>query len=185
MIRGSLNSSLDLGEFSSLAVTEGLVLDRRLSAVVAHGLVASLDVLSEILHTLRITDRPPGTDIDVERATFSAQALVLQSGLQVILTHSSAAFANAATAFALAGRALHHIGEDDSAAVFEGLVRSAAVLRTGLSAVVLGLSASATAGRNHLPPLRSALSVSNFLERGVRGVGPEGEQVRVPDVLRG
>lgn len=153
---------------SPLAAPIGLVLDRQLSGVIAHGLVASLDLLSETLRTLRTTDRPLGTDIDVCRAAFSAQALVFQSGLQVILTHSSAAFANAATAFALAGRAMHHIDQDDSTAVFEGLIRFAAVLKTGLSALVLGLSPSAVAGRSLRPPPRSALTVSNFLEHGVR-----------------
>lgn len=165
----------------------GLVLDRQLSGVIAHGLVACLDVLSEALHTLRtISDRRSGTDIDVLYTAFSAQVLVFQSGLHVILTHSSPAFADAATTFALAGRALHRVDRMDTALVFEGLVRSSAVLRTGLSAMVLGLSSSAMVGRRQLPPLKSLLSQSNFLERGVRTIEALGDRsVGSPDAVIG
>lgn len=121
--------------------TFDLDLDVEVAAVVAHGLVNSLAVLSGSLHTLHsFRDSLSPVELDLTHAAFNAQGHVLQSGLETIRVHMSQPFAQAATAVGLATRALRSVAEEDAEAVLAGLLRSVEVLRSGLLAATRGLS---------------------------------------------
>jgi hypothetical protein len=114
--------------------------ERQLAAVVAHGLINSLAVVSGAAHTvITYGDRLPPTDRDAMLCAIARGAEHFDAELRVILEDCSEPFGDAATAMALAGRAIHAVPADELPAVLEGIIDRGNVLRSGLEALVRGL----------------------------------------------
>ena len=113
---------------------------RELEAVVAHGLLNSLAVISGAAATLLEHGHAMGED-DVRTLTtaIDEQSTIFTDGLQVVVRHASDTFADAATAVALAAGVANHVAPDDRSIALEALVRRAGLLRQVLDGLVRGL----------------------------------------------
>lgn len=113
---------------------------RELEAIVAHGLLNSLAIISGaaatiLEHGAALAD----DDVRVLTAAIDEQSTVFIDGLQVVIRHASDAFADAATAVALASGVAHHVGAGERRLALDALVRRAGLLRQALDGLVRGL----------------------------------------------
>ena len=114
--------------------------DVELSAIVAHGLLNTLAVLSGSAATLRqFGARLSDEQRESMTAALVSHAELFTEGLDVLLRHCSDAFADAAWIVESIGRRFRAAMGDDRAVMLERLDVSATVLRNGLQALVRGL----------------------------------------------
>jgi K+-sensing histidine kinase KdpD len=111
-----------------------------LEAIVAHGLLNSLAVLSGAAGTLLAY----GASMEEEDVATLVTAIDEQSGmftegLKVLLEHSSVAFADAATAVSLGAAVCGSLSAERRAAVLTTLVKRSKELKTALDGLVRGL----------------------------------------------
>lgn len=111
-----------------------------LEAIVAHGLLNSLAVMSGAAGTLLTYGKELG-DQDVETlvAAIDSQSCVFTEGLKVLLEHSSIAFADAATAVSLGSGVCGSVSPERRDAVLDMLVRRSRELKSALDGLVRGL----------------------------------------------
>lgn len=115
---------------------------RELDAIVAHGLLNSLAIISGAAATvLQYGAALDEEDVRVLTAAIDEQSAVFTDGLQVLVRHASDAFADAATAIALAAGVANHLEPDERAIALEALVNRAGLLRQVLNGLVRGLPA--------------------------------------------
>jgi hypothetical protein len=113
-----------------------------LDAIVAHGLLNSLAIISGAAATVLQYGPALGEDdVRVLTAAIDEQSAVFTDGLQVLVRHASDTFADAATAIALAAGVANHLDPDDRSIALEALVNRAGVLRQVLDGLVRGLPA--------------------------------------------
>ena len=113
---------------------------RELEAVVAHGLLNSLAVISGAAATLIEHGHALSeTDVRMLTAAIDEQSSVFTDGLQMIVRHASDTFADAATAVALAAGVANHVPAEDRAVALDALVRRTGLLRQVLDGLVRGL----------------------------------------------
>ena len=111
-----------------------------LEAVVAHGLLNSLAVMSGAAGTLLAYGRELGdADVDALVAAIDSQSCVFTEGLKVLLEHSSVAFADAATAVSLGSGVCGSLSADRREQVLAMLVRRSRELKSALDGLVRGL----------------------------------------------
>ncbi len=113
---------------------------RELDAVVAHGLLNSLAVISGSAATM-LEHGSALADEDVEMLTIAIdeQSEVFTDGLQLLIRQASDAFADAATAVSLAAGVARHADEAGRRLALEALVRRTVLLRQVLDGLVRGL----------------------------------------------
>ena len=111
-----------------------------LEAIVAHGLLNSLAVMSGAAGTLLAYGSEMGAD-DVETLVnaIDAQSCVFTEGLKVLLEHSTVAFADAATAVSLGSAVCGSLSSERRAGVLAMLVRRSRELKSALDGLVRGL----------------------------------------------
>ena len=111
-----------------------------LEAVVAHGLLNSLAVLSGAAATLlQFGAAMDDGDVATLVEAIDAQSCVFTEGLKVLLEHSSLAMADAATAVALGSAVCSSLPGDERDRVLSTLVRRSRELRHVLDGLVRGL----------------------------------------------
>lgn len=111
-----------------------------LEAVVAHGLLNSLAVLSGAAGTLLAYGRDlDERDVEALVAAIDAQSCVFTEGLKVLLEHSTVAFADAATAVALGSGVCGSVTPERRDQVLDMLVRRSRELKSALDGLVRGL----------------------------------------------
>ena len=111
-----------------------------LEAVVAHGLLNSLAVMSGAAGTLLAYGATlADEDVDILVSAIDAQSCVITEGLKVLLEHSSAAFADAATAVSLGSAVCGRLPAERREHVLATLVRRARELKSALDGLVRGL----------------------------------------------
>ena len=111
-----------------------------LSAIVAHGLLNTLAVISGSAATMQQF----GSSMTAEQHETMIAALVSHSelfteGLDVLLRHCSDAFADAAWTVETIGWRYRSAAPDDRLVMLERLEKETAVLRSGLQSLVRGL----------------------------------------------
>jgi K+-sensing histidine kinase KdpD len=111
-----------------------------LEAIVAHGLLNSLAVLSGAAGTLlayggQLEDDDVATLVDA----IDSQSEVFTEGLKVLLEHSSVAFADAATAVSLGAAVCGSVTEERRTEVLGMLVKRSKELKAALDGLVRGL----------------------------------------------
>jgi hypothetical protein len=112
-----------------------------LEAIVAHGLLNSLAVLSGAAGTLLAYGRDmEDDDVAMLVEAIDAQSLVFLEGLRVLLEHSTVAFADAATAVSLGAAVCGSLSDERRAAVLTTLVTRSKELKSALDGLVRGLS---------------------------------------------
>lgn len=117
---------------------------REVDAVVAHGLLNSLAIISGAASTVLQYGSALGeNDVRVLIAAIDEQSAVFTDGLQVLVRHASDTFADAATAVALAAGVADRLDPDDRPIALEALVNRAGILRQALDGLVRGLPAEA------------------------------------------
>ena len=115
---------------------------RELDAIIAHGLLNSLAIISGAAATVLQYGPALGEDdVRVLIAAIDEQSAVFTDGLQVVVRHASDAFADAATAIALAAGVAGHLDPADRPIALQALVNRAGVLRQVLDGLVRGLPA--------------------------------------------
>ena len=113
---------------------------RELEAVVAHGLLNSLAVISGAAATiLEHGSVLSAEDLRVLTVAIDEQSSIFTDGLQVVVRHASDTFADAATAVALAAGVANHLAGEERNLALEALVRRAGLLRQVLDGLVRGL----------------------------------------------
>ena len=113
---------------------------RELDAIVAHGLLNSLAVISGAASTiLQHGDALAEDDLAVLTAAIDEQSEVFTDGLHILVRHASVAFADAATAIALAAGVADHVGAEDRKLALEAVVRRTGLIRQALAGLVRGL----------------------------------------------
>ena len=113
-----------------------------LEAIVAHGLLNSLAVMSGAAGTLlAYGERLKEGDVDLLVAAIDAQSCVFTEGLKVLLEHSTIAFADAATAVSLGSGVCSRVSGDRRGEVLDMLVRRSRELKVALDGLVRGLPA--------------------------------------------
>ena len=111
-----------------------------LEAIVAHGLLNSLAVLSGAARALlAYGSQLEDEDINTLVTAIDAQSEVFTEGLKVLLEHSSVAFADAATAVSLGAAVCGSLSAERRAAVLTTLVKRSKELKTALDGLVRGL----------------------------------------------
>ena len=111
-----------------------------LEAVVAHGLLNSLAVMSGAAGTLLAYGSDLGdNDVETLVAAIDSQSCVFTEGLKVLLEHSSIAFADAATAVSLGSGVCGSLTAERRAQVLDMLVRRSRELKSALDGLVRGL----------------------------------------------
>jgi hypothetical protein len=111
-----------------------------LEAVVAHGLLNSLAVLSGAAATLlQFGSAMDEGDVATLVEAIDAQSCVFTEGLKVLLEHSSLAMADAATAVALGSAVCSSLPAEQRDRVLGTLVRRSRELRNVLDGLVRGL----------------------------------------------
>lgn len=111
-----------------------------LEAIVAHGLLNSLAVMSGAAGTLLAYGNDLGdTDVETLVAAIDAQSCVFTEGLKVLLEHSGIAFADAATAVALGSGVCGSLSPERRGQVLDMLVRRSRELKAALDGLVRGL----------------------------------------------
>jgi hypothetical protein len=124
----------------------GVINERELAAVVAHGLLNTVTVVAGSARTLRQQGHRLTEDDRQELlAAIVGNAQVFCDALDAILSHCSDAFGDAATTMALAARTIRCVPIDDLPPVLDGISEHAKVLEAGLSAMVRGLPADVVA----------------------------------------
>jgi hypothetical protein len=112
-----------------------------LEAIVAHGLLNSLAVLSGAAGTLlAYGHQREDDDVATLVDAIDAQSGVFTEGLKVLLEHSSAALADAATAVSLGAAVCGSLSAERRNAVLTTLVRRSKELKSALDGLVRGLS---------------------------------------------
>ena len=120
----------------SVADTEA----NELEAIVAHGLLNSLAVMSGAAGTLLAYGHSlEDGDVDTLVAAIDAQSCVFTEGLKVLLEHSSVAFADAATAVSLGSGICGSLSIERRDQVLDMLVRRSRELKSALDGLVRGL----------------------------------------------
>lgn len=115
---------------------------RELDAIIAHGLLNSLAIISGAAATVLQYGPALGEDdVRVLIAAIDEQSAVFTDGLQVLVRHASDTFADAATAIALAAGVADRLDPDDRPIALEALVTRAGVMRQMLDGLVRGLPA--------------------------------------------
>lgn len=115
---------------------------RELDAIVAHGLLNSLAIISGAAATILQYGPALGEDdVRVLTAAIDEQSAVFTDGLQVLVRHASDAFADAATAIALAAGVADHLDPEDRVIALQALVNRSGMLRQVLDGLVRGLPA--------------------------------------------
>ena len=115
---------------------------RELDAIVAHGLLNSLAIISGAAATILQYGPALGEDdVRVLTAAIDEQSAVFTDGLQVLVRHASDAFADAATAIALAAGVADHLDPEDRVIALQSLVNRSGMLRQVLDGLVRGLPA--------------------------------------------
>lgn len=113
---------------------------RELEAVVAHGLLNSLAIISGAAATiLEHGDALQEDDIRTLTQAIDDQSTIFTDGLQVVIRHATDTFADAATAVALASGVANHVDRGDRRLALEALVRRTGALRQVLDGLVRGL----------------------------------------------
>ena len=113
---------------------------RELDAVVAHGLLNSLAVISGAAATILQHGAAMGEDdLSVLTTAIHEQSAVFTDGLQVLIRSASDAFADAATAVTLAAGIANRVGEEDRGMVLEALLARTGLIRQVLDGLVRGL----------------------------------------------
>ena len=111
-----------------------------LDAIVAHGLLNSLAVLSGAAGTLlAYGNAMEDEDIATLVTAIDSQSEVFTEGLKVLLEHSSVAFADAATAVSLGAAVCGSLSADRRVAVLTTLVKRSKELKSALDGLVRGL----------------------------------------------
>jgi hypothetical protein len=114
--------------------------DRQLEAVIAHGLLNSLAVMSGAAATiLAASGKLPAATRDELLAAIETQSQVFIDGLQILVREASDAFADAATAVALAARVAAHTEGDAQRVVCEALVDRTRLVGQALQGLARGL----------------------------------------------
>ncbi len=114
--------------------------DRELEAVVAHGLLNSLAVISGSASTiLQLGDALSAKDLEALTVAIDEQSTLFMDGLHVLIRSASDAFADAATAVALAAGVATQVDAADRALVLEALLRRSGLIRQALEGLVRGL----------------------------------------------
>lgn len=113
---------------------------RDIDAVVAHGLLNSLAVISGAAATI-LEHGHTLAEAEVRTLTraIDEQSVLFIDGLQVVIRHASDTFADAATAVSLAGGVADHVLAGDRELALQTLVRRAGLLRQVLDGLVRGL----------------------------------------------
>jgi hypothetical protein len=115
---------------------------RELDAIVAHGLLNSLAVISGAASTiLQYGDAMDEDDLGVLTQAIDEQSEVFTDGLQVLVRSASDVFADAATAVTLAAGVAHKLGPADRTLALEALVRRTGLVKQALDGLVRGLPA--------------------------------------------
>ena len=115
--------------------------EREMAAVVAHGLINTLAVITGSASTLCLYgDRLTETDVSGLFAGLTSNIQLFEDVLSTIVEECSADFADAATMLVLAARSFEALTPADRGVVLEAIVDRGKVLHTGLSALVRGLS---------------------------------------------
>ncbi|MDQ3106450.1 MAG: hypothetical protein M3Q68_01410 [Actinomycetota bacterium] len=115
---------------------------RELDAVVAHGLLNSLAVISGSAATmLEHGSALAVADVEMLTTAIDEQSEVFTDGLQLIVRQASDAFADAATAVSLAAGVARHADGAGQHLALEALVRRTVLLRQVLDGLVRGLPA--------------------------------------------
>lgn len=113
--------------------------DRELEAVVAHGLLNSLAVISGSASTiLQLGDALSAKDLEALTVAIDEQSTLFMDGLHVLIRSASDAFADAATAVALAAGVATQVDAADRALVLEALLRRSGLIRQALEGLVRG-----------------------------------------------
>lgn len=113
---------------------------RELDAVVAHGLLNSLAIISGAASTiLQYGSAMDDADLEVLTEAIGEQSSVFTDGLQVLIRSASDTFADAATAVTLAAGVANRVAASDRAMVLEALVSRTGLIRQVLDGLVRGL----------------------------------------------
>jgi hypothetical protein len=111
-----------------------------LEAIVAHGLLNSLAVMSGAAGTLLAYGQEmKEQDVDTLVAAIDSQGCVFTEGLKVLLEHSSVTFADAATAVSLGSGVCSSLSAERRGQVLDTLVRRSRELKLALDGLVRGL----------------------------------------------
>jgi hypothetical protein len=113
---------------------------RELDAVVAHGLLNSLAVISGAASTILQYGSALGDeDLSVLTKAIEEQSSVFADGLQVLIRQASDTFADAATAVTLAAGVADRVAAADRTMVLEALMSRTVLIRQVLDGLVRGL----------------------------------------------
>lgn len=127
--------------------------EREMAAVVAHGLINTLAVITGSASTLCLYgERLTETDVSDLFAGLTSNIQLFEDVLSTIVEECSAAFADAATTLVLAARSFEALTPGDRDVVLDAIVDKSKVLHTGLSALVRGLSPEVVAVLDSLRP---------------------------------
>jgi hypothetical protein len=119
---------------------------RELDAIVAHGLLNSLAVISGAAATiLKYGAALPVDDLDTLTNAIDEQSAVFSDGLHVLVRNASEAFADAATAVVLAAGVANRVAGEDRTLALEALLRRTALIKQTLDGLVRGLPAEVIA----------------------------------------
>ena len=113
---------------------------RELDAVVAHGLLNSLAIISGAASTILQYGSALGDDdLSVLTKAIEEQSSVFTDGLQVLIRQASDTFAAAATAVTLAAGVADRVAAADRTMVLEALMSRTGLIRQVLDGLVRGL----------------------------------------------
>ena len=111
-----------------------------LEAIVAHGLLNSLAVMSGAAGTiLQYGSAMDEADVETLVAAIDAQSCVFTEGLKVLLEHASVTFVDAATAVSLGSGVCGRLPSERRDQVLDMLVRRSKELKSALDGLVRGL----------------------------------------------
>ena len=123
-----------------VAAEDDSAANNELEAIVAHGLLNSLAVMSGAAGTLLAYGRDlDESDVETLVNAIDSQSCVFTEGLKVLLEHSSIAFADAATAVSLGSGVCGSLTVERREQVLNMLVRRSRELKSALDGLVRGL----------------------------------------------
>lgn len=118
----------------------GVGAERDVDAVIAHGLLNTLAVVTGAAHLLVDDNRGQAGDQTPMLVALMASHLdTFNEGLTALLSHCSVAFVDAGNRLALIAKTFLQLPVAERPVVLAGLLGSAATLHTGLFALVRGL----------------------------------------------
>ena len=120
-------------------------LEADVAAVVAHGLIGTLAVVSGAADLLGPTSAVDEQQRHELSTMLIAQLGTFNEGLRVLLEDCSDAFGDAATRLAVIATTFRDLGTAERALALASIISSASVLNTGLGALVRGLSSEVVA----------------------------------------